>query len=152
MSFIFFFIFISTVKLIDLFDDDDRRLLENCTLCPRECRVNRFNGGTGYCNVDAGINIASICIHRGEEPVISGEKGICNIFFAGCNLRCSYCQNWEISRPCRDTVNSGMEIPVVLDRIEEILSGGITAVGFVSPSHVVPTGEGNYQGASFPWR
>ena len=126
------------MKLIDLFDDDDSRMLENCTLCPRECRVNRLNGGKGYCNIDAGINISSICIHNGEEPVISGEKGICNIFFAGCNMRCSYCQNWEISRPCRDTVNSGMEIPVVLDRIEEILSSGITAVGFVSPSHVVP--------------
>jgi len=148
MSYIFF-IFISIVKLIDLFDDDDRRLLESCTLCPRECRVNRFDGATGYCNVDADINIASICIHRGEEPVISGEKGICNIFFAGCNLRCSYCQNWEISRPCRDTINARMEISVVLDRIEEILSSGITAIGFVSPSHLVPQVKAIIRGLHF---
>ena len=126
------------MKLNDLFDDDDRIMLENCTLCPRECRVNRLKGGKGYCNIDAGINISSICIHKGEEPVISGEKGICNIFFAGCNLRCSYCQNWEISQPCGNRDNIGMELPVVLDRIEAILSNGIGAVGFVSPSHVVP--------------
>lgn len=136
------------MKLNDLFDDDDRLLLENCTLCPRECGVNRLNGGKGYCNVDAGLNIASICIHNGEEPVISGEKGICNIFFAGCNLRCSYCQNWEISRPCLNTDNIRMELPVVLDRIEEILSTGITAVGFVSPSHVVPQMKAIIRGLS----
>ena len=71
----------STVKQEDIYDNTDRLILENCTLCPRECRVNRFEGGTGYCGTDAGMNIASICIHKGEEPVISGEEGICNIFF-----------------------------------------------------------------------
>lgn len=126
------------MELKDLFDDDDRIMLENCTLCPRECRINRFKEGLGYCNTDAGMNIASICIHRGEEPVITGEKGICNIFFTGCNLQCSYCQNFEINRPCRYTSNLIMEFSAVLDRIEEILSTGIKAVGFVSPSHVVP--------------
>ena len=73
-------------------------MLENCILCPRECGVNRFEGGTGFCRMDAGFNIASVCIHRGEEPSISGTKGICNVFFAGCNLRCIYCQNHDISQ------------------------------------------------------
>jgi putative pyruvate formate lyase activating enzyme len=122
----------------DIYDKNDRIILENCTLCPRECRVNRYKAGTGYCKMDAGLNIASICIHRGEEPLISGTKGICNIFFAGCNLQCIYCQNHEISRPGSEIRLRTITLAEVLDKIEEILSKGITSVGFVSPSHVVP--------------
>lgn len=127
-----------TVKQADIYDKNDRLILENCTLCPRECRVNRFDGGDGYCGIDAGLNIASICIHRGEEPSISGGKGICNIFFAGCNLHCIYCQNHEISQLGSVIRITGMEMNSALDQIEEILTKGINAVGFVSPSHVVP--------------
>jgi putative pyruvate formate lyase activating enzyme len=126
------------VKQADIYDRNDRLILENCTLCPRECRVNRFDGGTGYCGTDAGLNIATVCMHRGEEPVISGKEGICNIFFAGCNLHCLYCQNHEISHNWSKTENIGLDLEEVLDRIVKILSEGIPAVGFVSPSHVVP--------------
>jgi len=126
------------VKLTDIYDIDNRLVLENCTVCPRECRVNRFDGGTGYCGINAGFNIASICIHRGEEPVISGRNGICNIFFSGCNLHCIYCQNHEISQNSYLLQHSGWELQTVLDKISEILSEGVSAVGFVSPSHVVP--------------
>jgi putative pyruvate formate lyase activating enzyme len=126
------------VKQADIYDRNDRLILENCTLCPRECRINRFDGGTGYCGTDAGLNIASVCVHRGEEPVISGKDGICNIFFAGCNLNCLYCQNHEISRCSSIFRNNGMNLEEVLDQIVKILSEGIPAVGFVSPSHVVP--------------
>jgi putative pyruvate formate lyase activating enzyme len=128
----------NTLKQSDIYDIHDRSILENCTLCPRECRVNRIEGGTGYCGSDGGLNIASICIHRGEEPVISGEDGICNIFFTGCNLRCLYCQNHEISRSELVRGNPGIAIDIVLDQIVKILSEGISAIGFVSPSHVVP--------------
>ena len=128
----------ATVKETDIYDNNDRLILESCTLCPRECRVNRFEGGNGYCGMDAGLNIASICIHRGEEPVINGPNGICNIFFAGCNLSCLYCQNHEISSCDPGTGNEGMELNSVLDKIEYIMSKGITSVGFVSPSHVIP--------------
>lgn len=126
------------MKLAELYDDADRLILENCTLCPRGCRVNRFEGGTGFCGMDAGLNIASICIHRGEEPPISGKNGICNIFFTGCNLHCIYCQNHEISQPGSLIRKRATEFQTVLDQIEEILSKDISAVGFVSPSHVVP--------------
>lgn len=126
------------MKQPDIYTKSDRLILENCTLCPRECRVNRFKDDTGYCGMDAGLNISSICIHKGEEPSISGTKGICNIFFAGCNLHCLYCQNYEISHSGSKFRNTGMELPVVLDRIEGILLTGVTSVGFVSPSHVVP--------------
>jgi putative pyruvate formate lyase activating enzyme len=122
----------------NIYNKADIDLLANCTLCPRECGVNRFSGADGYCGTDAGFNIASICIHRGEEPPISGPAGICNIFFAGCNLRCIYCQNHDISRPCSAGESSSMEIDSVLDQVEKILDKGIRAVGFVSPSHSVP--------------
>jgi len=84
------------------------------------------------------MNIASICIHRGEEPVISGKEGICNIFFTGCNLRCIYCQNHEISS-CRPSIKKGPDdYDSILDQIEEILGTGVPSLGFVSPSHVIP--------------
>lgn len=100
--------------------------------------MDRFAGGTGYCGMDAGMNIASICIHRGEEPVISGPEGICNIFFSGCNLGCIYCQNHEISRPGSRFQGNSYTLIKALDIVENILSGGIKAVGFVSPSHLLP--------------
>jgi putative pyruvate formate lyase activating enzyme len=128
----------NTVKQTDIYDKNERLILEDCTLCPRECRVNRFEAGTGYCGTDAGLNIALVCIHRGEEPVISGKEGICNIFFGGCNLHCIYCQNHEISRKDSVVRNVGNDLEEILDQIIKILSGGIPAVGFVSPSHVVP--------------
>ena len=122
----------------ELYTPGETELLSNCTLCPRECRVNRFEGGNGYCGMDATLNIASICIHRGEEPPISGPDGICNIFFAGCNLRCIYCQNHDISRPDGEYSRNSVSFESALDQIEKILATGIKAVGLVSPSHVVP--------------
>lgn len=123
---------------IQFYTDDEIRQLSKCTLCPRECAVNRLAGDLGYCGADAGMNIASICIHRGEEPPISGPEGICNIFFSGCNLRCIYCQNYEISRPCREIRPESPGYEETIDRITEILAGGVKTVGFVSPSHVIP--------------
>jgi putative pyruvate formate lyase activating enzyme len=122
----------------DIYSYDERDLLSHCTLCPRECGVNRFEGGSGWCGMDAELNIASICIHRGEEPSISGPDGICNIFFSGCNLRCIFCQNYDISRPDGEYHKGIAALDETLDEIEKILSGGIKAVGFVSPSHMVP--------------
>jgi putative pyruvate formate lyase activating enzyme len=105
----------------DIYTQDETELLSCCTLCPRECRVNRFLGDTGYCRMDAGLNIASICIHRGEEPPISGPDGICNIFFAGCNLRCIYCQNHDISRPDNECIKTSLSLESTLDQIENVV-------------------------------
>jgi putative pyruvate formate lyase activating enzyme len=129
---------IKMAERYEIYNEDDRELLSCCTLCPRECRVNRFEGGNGYCGTDAGMNIASICIHRGEEPSISGPYGICNIFFAGCNLRCIYCQNHDISRPGGKYIYGPSTLKDILDLLEKLLSDKIRAVGFVSPSHVIP--------------
>ena len=70
--------------------------LQSCILCPRACGIDR-NSKQGFCGTGTGLEVASVTVHHGEEPVISGTEGICNIFFAGCNLRCIYCQNHQIS-------------------------------------------------------
>jgi len=112
--------------------------LEDCALCPRKCHADRIAGKLGYCKSDASFNIASICIHRGEEPVISGPNGICNIFFTNCNLQCIYCQNHQISDTHVCRTSSRMELEKVIRKITSILDTGINMVGFVSPSHFIP--------------
>jgi putative pyruvate formate lyase activating enzyme len=121
-----------------MYDDNDRLILEYCTLCPRECSVNRYKESDGYCGTNAGMNISSICIHMGEEPTISGKDGICNVFFAGCNLHCIFCQNHQISQSDALGRDNRIDLKTALDQIEDILSTGISSIGFVSPSHVVP--------------
>ena len=112
--------------------------LRDCAVCPRDCHVNRFEGPTGYCHTDAGFAVSSICAHRGEEPVISGDSGICNIFFSQCNLQCIFCQNYQISHHhCRVPAEL-TGLTEIIYEIERILAQGAHAVGFVSPSHVVP--------------
>ena len=101
--------------------------------------------------MDAGLNIASVCIHRGEEPVISGRGGICNIFFRGCNLHCIYCQNHEISRPCFPVEKPETELHDILNETVKILSEGINSVGFVSPSHMVPQVKAIINGINASW-
>jgi putative pyruvate formate lyase activating enzyme len=121
----------------DLYSSAEMQILQKCTICPRECRTDRFAGPAGICGMDAGLNIASVCIHRGEEPVIGGKEGICNVFFAGCNLRCVFCQNFEISQSAgpQHFMN---DIDEVVNTIAGIISGGIPSLGFVSPSHMIP--------------
>src|SRR4030042_220420 len=111
---------VNKLTIKDIYKEEEQELLSNCTLCPHECGVNRFKGGYGYCGMDAGMNIASICIHRGEEPPVSGPDGICNIFFSGCNLRCIYCQNHEISQPGREPGRHELTLKETLDEIERI--------------------------------
>lgn len=112
--------------------------LRACNICPRNCNANRYSGKLGYCKADASYSISSICIHRGEEPAISGDRGICNIFFTNCNLQCIYCQNYQISCNNLDFRAQRMQLEEVLRQILAILSQGINHVGFVSPSHFVP--------------
>lgn len=113
-------------------------MLKNCSLCPHECNVNRIESNSGWCKTDAGIYISSICIHRGEEPVISGDKGICNVFFAHCNLQCVYCQNYQISNNKLSLNIFKISLDETVRQITNILSQGINILGFVSPSHFVP--------------
>ncbi len=108
-----------------------------CVLCPRECGTDR-TAKRGYCGTGNDFDIASVTLHLGEEPVISGTDGICNIFFSGCNLRCIYCQNYQISRNSKRLQGQIKSLTELIDRIVSFLDQGIENIGFVSPSHVVP--------------
>lgn len=112
--------------------------LSNCTICPRNCHANRLTNKLGYCNSDAGFNISSICIHKGEEPVISGNKGICNVFFPRCNLQCVFCQNHDISRNNGVIYTENQTFENVIEKICATLEVTENIVGFVSPSHYIP--------------
>lgn len=112
--------------------------LKNCRICPLNCNADRFSAKKGYCKAGVDFSISSIFLHMGEEPVISGDRGICNIFFTNCNLQCIYCQNHQISCNSSDYGGNIQSLPEVLERIATILSTGINHVGFVSPGHFIP--------------
>ena len=72
-------------------------MLEECRLCPHNCKVNRINGEIGRCRCTNNVKIALASLHKFEEPCISGVNGSGTVFFSNCNLRCKFCQNYEIS-------------------------------------------------------
>jgi putative pyruvate formate lyase activating enzyme len=112
--------------------------LADCACCPRECHADRTAGPGGYCKSDAFPGISSICLHKGEEPVIGGETGICNVFFGRCNLQCVYCQNCQISSRTEAIHIEYQRIDSIVQALSKLLDEGCKAVGFVSPSHMVP--------------
>jgi putative pyruvate formate lyase activating enzyme len=112
--------------------------LSDCHLCPRACHADRNAGEKGYCNSGSGFHISSICIHRGEEPPVSGEQGICNVFFSHCNMQCIYCQNHQISKNTSGQPGGLRNFDEIIARIIACLDGGCRSLGFVSPSHVTP--------------
>ena len=116
----------------------DPEALRDCRLCPRRCGVDRFAGPTGFCRTGSGYAIAAITPHRGEEPAISGERGICNVFFAHCNLRCRFCQNHQISRNDTASHEQRWTLDTAVDAIVAHLESGIDRLGFVSAAHLVP--------------
>ncbi len=109
--------------------------LHCCNICPHGCGADRSNTPTGYCRSGLSCSIATICPHTGEEPVISGRRGICNVFFARCNMQCVYCQNHEISRNTGSVPSQQMTPQEVAEEIIRILPFCENRVGFVSASH-----------------
>lgn len=120
-------------------------LLEECAVCPRECRVNRLKGEIGFCGIGKDPKVASFNLHCGEEPPISGTKGSGTIFFSGCNLRCKYCQNFPISQ-LRNGEN--MTTQKLAGMMLHLQSKGSHNINFVTPSHVVPQ---ILEALSFAW-
>ena len=112
-------------------------LLLDCTVCPRECRVDRRTE-LGTCSTGAEAVVASWNPHHGEEPVISRRRGSGTVFLANCNLHCAFCQNHDISQRPRDF--AGREIPAeeLATIFIDLQDRGCHNINWVSPSHQVP--------------
>ena len=120
--------------------NDFRRLFQNCHLCPRECGVDRLEEGeksrAGFCRQDGHLRVAYVGPHFGEEPPLTGTHGSGTVFFTGCSLRCSYCQNFQISR---EGLGEPIEIEALLAKVEEmILRKQVHNINFVTPDHFFP--------------
>ena len=103
----------------------------NCNICPRKCNVNR-NEKIGFCQSGNEFRLARASLHFWEEPVISGEEGSGAVFFSGCNLKCVFCQNFEIS-----SENRGREVSPekLLEIFESLKEQGANNVNLVNPTH-----------------
>lgn len=102
-----------------------------CNICPRKCGVDR-DIHMGFCQSPDKIKLARASVHYWEEPCISGKNGSGAVFFSGCNLRCVYCQNYEISRE-----NKGVEVTdkQLVEIIEKLISQGVNNINLVNPTH-----------------
>ncbi len=99
--------------------------------------MNRLEGKVGACRVNAGIQISHVGLHFGEEPPISGTKGSGTIFFAGCNLRCVFCQNYQISQEFRHTQTRTLTIEELASEMLRLQDERAHNINFVSPSHMI---------------
>ncbi len=110
-------------------------LLDSCELCPRACNINRLNDEKGFCGTGAKAVVSSAGPHYGEESVLVGSGGSGTIFFAGCNLGCVFCQNFNISQ-----LRHGNEIEIddMVNMILQLQTRGCVNINFVTPTHVLP--------------
>jgi putative pyruvate formate lyase activating enzyme len=115
--------------------EEAKSMLSACRVCPHECGVNRLENDTGYCKTGRYAVVSSYFPHRGEEFPIRGYRGSGTIFFSFCNMRCVYCQNYEISQ-----LGEGREVypEELAGMMLELQDAGCHNINLVSPSHVVP--------------
>lgn len=110
-------------------------LYNSCELCPRKCHINR-NTTKGICSNTSTLKVARSALHYFEEPSISGTNGSGTIFFSGCNLKCCYCQNKEIS-------NDNFGINISVERLSELMlelqAKNANNINLVTPTHFVPS-------------
>ncbi len=113
-----------------------REIYRNCSLCPRDCRVDRTKGVLGKCRASDKVKVSNAFAHFGEEPALIGTSGSGTIFFSNCGLRCLYCQNADISLE-----GAGEEIAD--ERLASIMVGlqglGCHNINLVTPTHYVPS-------------
>lgn len=109
-----------------------QNVLESCTLCPRNCGVNRLKGQRGYCHETASLSVARAALHMWEEPCLSGKEGAGTVFFTGCNLRCIYCQNYEIAEGNHGAVISPQRLAEIFLELQEKKANNID---LVTPTH-----------------
>jgi putative pyruvate formate lyase activating enzyme len=113
--------------------------LAACDICPRECGVNRLEDERGYCNSGHRPIVASFCAHYGEEPVLSGHHGSGTIFLGNCNLRCLYCQNYQISQNSAGQKANETDYRKLVEHMLYLQDElGCHNINFVSTSHFVP--------------
>lgn len=105
-----------------------------CNLCPRNCMINRQEGQTGYCLSKHEIRVALATLHMWEEPCISGDAGSGAVFFSGCNLRCVYCQNFEIAASGKGKLISVSELGEVFLSLQK---KGAANINLVTPDHYI---------------
>ena len=110
-------------------------ILEQCTICPHNCKINRKNGQVGRCKSSNKVKIALYSVHDFEEPCVSGENGSGTVFFSNCNMNCVFCQNYEISQQ-----GKGKEITI--ERLAEIFleqqNRNVNNINLVTPTSYVP--------------
>ena len=109
------------------------KLTNPCTLCPRNCKVQRSRGETGYCGLSDKPKVSSIGPHFGEESVLVGRGGSGTIFFAGCNLKCIFCQNFDISHHLHGRQSSVEELAEAMLNLQD---NGCSNINFVTPTHL----------------
>lgn len=109
--------------------------LNACTVCPRHCEADRMHEIEGFCKSGRNPLVASTVAHFGEEPVLVGTKGAGNIFFGSCNLRCVYCQNWQISHPVGQKRIGEISCEELAEKMITLQNQGCHNINFVSPSH-----------------
>ena len=109
-------------------------ILKSCTLCPRNCRVNRYKQ-KGFCNANHNLRIAHYSIHYWEEPIISGTKGSGTIFFSNCNMKCIYCQNKKISL---DGYGKNTTVKRLSEICIDLQNKNVNNINLVTPTHYVP--------------
>jgi putative pyruvate formate lyase activating enzyme len=114
------------------------KMLEACSICPKDCGNNRLKDEIAACYSGRLPIVSSYTAHFGEEPVLSGDKGAGNIFFGNCNLRCGYCQNYQISQTWREQKKNEISHERLAEMMLELQNRGCHNIGFVSPTHFAP--------------
>lgn len=121
-----------------------KAMLADCNICPKDCKVNRLKNNIAACYSGFLPVVSSYCVHYGEEPLLVGSKesnnenGVGNIFFGNCNLRCVYCQNYEISQNHKVEIKNEVSIERLAEMMIELQNKNVNAIGFVSPTHFAP--------------
>src|SRR5450759_4400373 len=113
-------------------------LLASCTVCPRDCGNNRIENVLASCASGLHPVVSSHTPHFGEEPALSGTRGAGNIFFGNCNLRCVYCQNYQISQNFAAQRTNEVTVERLAEMMLELQEQGCQNIGFVSPTHYAP--------------
>jgi putative pyruvate formate lyase activating enzyme len=114
------------------------KLLASCTVCPKDCGNDRLKDEIAACYSGRLPIVSSYTAHFGEEPVLSGTRGAGNIFFGNCNLRCVYCQNYQISQTHKTQKKNEITHERLAEIMLELQARGCHNIGFVSPTHFAP--------------